>query len=167
MLNDIIKITLDIFKTIQNDYFYYLLIQMIMLAFLVSVSYYFDTKYRNIPNNITYSTMIIGILAKVFFLGAYEAFKGFLFLGIMFCILLILYYVKSIGGGDLKLIMAISILMGLEYTAIIFAISLFIGVFYTVIKVLQSKKLKQIRIPLGMTTFWAVIIWEACLWLFS
>ena len=62
---------------------------------------------------------------------------------ITFLLLLPVYLIKGIGGGDLKLLTSISIFLSTEEMISIVVIAFFIGAFFGLIKVIKKKNLHQ------------------------
>ncbi|WP_435249860.1 prepilin peptidase [Vibrio sp. nBUS_14] len=97
---------------------------LIFVNFLILVSVcFFDGKYRKIPNNLSKTALIFSILVALY--------NGYLLTSISIAILsffvfFILWYVKVIGAGDVKLIGAL--IIGIQPDFVIITL-IFIGFF--------------------------------------
>ncbi|MCL7748017.1 A24 family peptidase [Halalkalibacter alkaliphilus] len=104
-----------------------------LLALFVIIAFYTDVKNSKIPNWLTMSGVLAGLLYHLIFNG----FDGLLFsiLGLVVSggILLLMYVFKALGAGDVKLFAAIGAIAGLHFSlyAIMYSIVFagFIGVF--------------------------------------
>lgn len=86
-----------------------------MLIILLIFAVYFDIAARKIPNKITVSAILCGMIWTTLNSG----FQGFKFslLGILigFAVFLVPYIFNAIGAGDIKLMTAIGAIMGWEF----------------------------------------------------
>jgi|SRR5689334_10906576 prepilin peptidase CpaA len=100
---------------------------MVLTALLVGAAI-FDIRYRRIPNWLTLSGVIAGILLN-WFIGPPEG--GLLYslagLGGAFAIYLFLYLLRAMGAGDVKLMAAVGSLVGLERWFGIFFVTAIVG----------------------------------------
>jgi len=154
------------------------MIQPLLLVLFLGFAFYFDSKTDTIPNKLTYSYIIVGTLYSLATLGP-KVINHLLIALLILVFCLLLYACKALGGGDVKLILAITLLMGWAYTLWLLAISCIVGIFYTIFKLfkVKSQKIpvntnkdrtpsttnKNIRVPLGVTTFWASLVFEGIL----
>lgn len=86
-----------------------------LILFLLT-ALYFDGRFRKIPNWLTVSGAVLGLLIHVVMDGLNGLLFSLLGLVIGFIITLILYLVKAIGAGDVKLFAAIGAFSGTEFT---------------------------------------------------
>lgn len=96
-----------------------------ILIAILAASLVCDLRSRTIPNLITIPAMVLGIIINIMknqVEGIKLSFFGIL---ISFLILIIPFYIGGLGGGDVKLMMAVGALMGpwfalnaLIYTAV-------------------------------------------------
>ncbi len=93
---------------------------IIGILILASVN---DLLYKKIPNWLTYSSLLFGIILQSFFRG----YDGFMFsfqgIGIGFIIPFIIYMAGGFGAGDVKLMAAIGSFVGPKEIFIIFVFS--------------------------------------------
>lgn len=92
------------------DFYIYILAVFILIAF------YLDVRYYKIPNWLTMSAILIGLIYH----GITDGFSGiiFSFLGILAGggILLLFYMFKGVAAGDVKLFAAIGAITGVQFT---------------------------------------------------
>ena len=94
----------------------FLLFDALAVAVAASV---IDVQQRRIPNWLTYSAIVMGLLLRAYYFGwkgMLTAVSGCLLAG---GIVLVFYAVRAMGAGDLKLLAAIGSLVGPHYTVII------------------------------------------------
>jgi Flp pilus assembly protein protease CpaA len=109
---------------------------------------YYDGRWRRIPNFITLPLMVIGILAQIFMRG----WPGFYLslLGILAGagLLLPVYLLRGLGGGDIKLMAAIGACVGLRLIgAVLFLTALSGGVLALLWIILQRSHLQWHPLP--------------------
>lgn len=92
------------------EIYYYILILFIAVAF------YLDVRYQKIPNWLSVSGVVVGLVYHTY-LNGFQGFK-FSFLGMIVgtVILLLLYMFKGVGGGDVKLFSGIGAITGVHFT---------------------------------------------------
>jgi len=88
----------------------YLLISHCLAVALVAVCAWTDIKTRTIFNIITYPTIAAGVAINII-TGKYENIMGSL---IIFAMYLFFFLSGKMGAGDLKLAVALSLLLGLQ-----------------------------------------------------
>ncbi len=89
---------------------YFLLIIYLVIAF------YMDVRYSKLPNWLTISGVVVGL--------AYHTITGiiggllFSLLGLIVStlVLLLMYFIKALGAGDVKLFAGIGAIMGMEFS---------------------------------------------------
>ncbi len=87
-----------------------------ILGVFILIAFYLDVRYYKIPNWLTMSGMIIGLIYH----GIVGGFSGVLFslFGILAGggILLLFYLFKGVAAGDVKLFAAIGAITGVQFT---------------------------------------------------
>ncbi len=102
-------------------------VEVALLALLVGAAIY-DVRYRRIPNWLTVTGVLVGLLLN-FLIGPPEggilfALKG---LGTAFFVYLALYAIRAMGAGDVKLMAAVGALAGVERWFGIFFVTALVG----------------------------------------
>lgn len=83
---------------------------VVLIAFIVSL--YFDLRFQRIPNLLCLSVFFIGIGIQFYFNQFSGVLNGLLGSGLAILILFPLFYFKALGGGDVKLMIAVGMLLG-------------------------------------------------------
>ncbi|MFZ5353632.1 MAG: A24 family peptidase [Bacillota bacterium] len=86
------------------------------MAILISVSLYNDLLYRKIPNKITVSAAVTGLAVNLVANSITGLFDSILAILLGFVLMLIPFLIGGIGGGDVKLIIAIGAISGMRFT---------------------------------------------------
>ena len=155
---------LDLFTMIyinQSNTLIYLFIYLFLLGFAANIDY----KTGLIPDIITFPMLILGSFILIYteinniylpiITTNLNGIISSLYIYILTTTLALIYYFKnpySFGGGDVKLLSAIAILIGLKDTSIILIISSIITTILFLIKRIKSIKLAPI-------IFIAFLIW--------
>lgn len=115
-------------------------IYALLSCILISMSF-IDLEYMEIPDETNVSILFLGLLQLVInYTYPLEFFLGFLVAGGIF-LLIALFTNGSIGGGDIKLIACIGLVLGLKasiFIALYSSILSFIGLAYALIIKKQS-----------------------------
>src|SRR5215471_7426935 len=108
-------------------------VEVILLVLVLGAAVY-DVRYRRIPNWITITGVVIGVSLNTFLAwdrvanngwsGLFFSLKG---LGLGFGVYFILYALRAMGAGDVKLMAAIGSLVGWEDWFGIFVITAIVG----------------------------------------
>ena len=77
---------------------------------------YFDVISARIPNRLTYTAIVVGLLARLALMG----WKGFVagLAGLLLCggMFFVLFMIHAMGGGDVKLMAAVGAWVGYRHT---------------------------------------------------
>lgn len=100
----------------------------ILLTVLILVAAIFDIRYRRIPNWLTVSGVVSGVALNSFL---YQGLPGLQLslagLGVAFGCYLLLYLIRGMGAGDVKLMAAIGAMVGFRDWFGIFLVTAIIG----------------------------------------
>jgi len=131
-----------------------LAVQAILLLMVIVAAVY-DIRYRRIPNWLTASGVLVGLVLNAFLqtpAPAVLSFGGLLFalkgLGLAFGVYFFLYALRAMGAGDVKLMAAVGSLVGWQNWFGIFIVSAVIGGIAALVLSLVKGRLR--------TTFWNV-----------
>lgn len=88
---------------------------------------YFDVVSARIPNRLTYSAMVVALLFRAFLLGWRGVADGLA--GLLLCggVFLILFVIRAMGGGDVKMMAAVGAWVGLQYAGTALIVCALIG----------------------------------------
>ena len=113
---------------------------LITLGFLVIVAMVTDLKSQRIPNKLTFSAAVIGILLNSWLTGV----GGLIFSlqGLMFglVIFIVPYIIGKVGAGDAKLMGAVGAFIGLRGVFIAFIYIAIAGGIYSLFIILSHRK---------------------------
>jgi len=125
---------------------------IILIILALFIAAYIDLNKREIPDWITYPLIVIGFLSSLF----PATFINIIFAAVFFIIGYIAYNKKILGGGDVKLITGIILMLPAQYASIDFIITfLFLSCicalgYYVVAILLKKEKLNiSATIPLA------------------
>jgi prepilin peptidase CpaA len=126
--------------------------QKVVMALIVMLlaAAVFDILYRRIPNWLTVTGVVLG-LAMNAVIGAPEAGLLFSVVGLLvgFTVYAVLYALRAMGAGDVKLMAAIGALVGWERWFGIFFITALIGGVMALILVVSRGRLKKTLFNVG------------------
>ena len=114
-----------------------------LLLLLVAASGFFDLKERKIPNKITFTGILIGILFNIItggWTGLLQSLLG-MFAGL--AIFFLPFVMGGMGAGDVKLMGAIGALMGWEFSVMTALYSAIVGGVMVLIHLLYTGKLRE------------------------
>jgi prepilin peptidase CpaA len=90
-------------------------VHIILLSVFILICFYTDIKSSRIPNAVTVSGTVIGLLYHLFTNGLEGILSSVIGLIIGFSIFFVLYLFGGVGAGDVKLFAAIGALTGTEF----------------------------------------------------
>lgn len=126
---------------------------VLILLILLAIAFYFDLKYRIIPNWLTFGGIAVGIVGH-FILPGWEPLKlSLIGAGFGFVVLLPFFWVGGMGGGDVKLMAAIGALQ--TWPDVFFSLcygGLIGGIMALVILIVKGRFLMSFKL-IGRTIF--------------
>jgi len=117
--------------------------QLIQLTIVLMIAFYTDLKYQLIPNAITLPSIFLGLALNVFFRGAPGFIDGLLGILLGLVLFIIPFIIGGLGGGDVKLIMAIGAIMGMQFNLECIVATVIIGALISLVLILNQRKLKR------------------------
>lgn len=114
-----------------------------LLLLLVAASGFFDLKERKIPNKITFTGILIGILFNIItggWMGLLQSLLG-MFAGL--AIFFLPFVMGGMGAGDVKLMGAIGALMGWQFSLMTALYSALVGGVMVIIHLFYTGKLRE------------------------
>jgi prepilin peptidase CpaA len=124
-------------------------IEVVLLALVLAAAVY-DARYRRIPNWLTLIGVLVGLGLNTFL---YQGWPGLRFalmgLGIGFGVYFILYALRAMGAGDVKLMAGIGALVGWQDWFGIFIITAIIGGVAALLLVLFRGRFKKTLFNVG------------------
>jgi len=130
-------------------------VEAILLTLVLGAAVY-DVRYRRIPNWLTVSGVLIGLALNAF-LGRVDLSPGipalrFSLVGfaVAFGVYVLLYAIRAMGAGDVKLMAAIGTMVGWEDWFGIFLITAIIGGAMALILVVAKKRLQTTLFNVGV-----------------
>jgi len=118
--------------------------EIVVLLIVVIVAAIYDLRYRRIPNWLTASGMLAGLVMNTFLLPIWPGIQlSLLGLATGFGLYFILYALHAMGAGDVKLMGAVGTIVGTSYWFRIFLITAMLGGVMAAIYALLKKRLKE------------------------
>ena len=117
--------------------------EAVLLALVLGAAVY-DVMYRRIPNWLNVLGVLAGIALNTFLFsglaGTWFALKG---LGLAFGIYVVLYALRAMGAGDVKLMAAVGAIVGWENWVGIFILAAIVGGIMSVILAASRGRLRK------------------------
>lgn len=112
-----------------------------ILIILLFTAVFFDVTEKRIPNKITFSTMLVGLILNIVMNGLNGlifSFYGFLMgLGVF----IIPFTLRLMGAGDVKLMASIGVLKGWKFTALSTLSAAIAGIIVVFVYLIYKKRL--------------------------
>jgi prepilin peptidase CpaA len=121
------------------------MIQWGLIITLIGIAFFTDIRHRIIPNWLTFTAVISGIIFHLMAEGMTGLFFSACGLFCGFGILFILYLMGALGAGDVKLFAAIGALAGVEFVmnSIVYAM-IYAGLIGFIILIIQKKFIQRL-----------------------
>jgi prepilin peptidase CpaA len=121
-----------------------------ILFILIIIAFYTDVRYKKLPNWLTASGMLIGIIYHLIQGGANGLVFSFIGLLVGGGIFLILYLFRTVGAGDVKLFAAIGAIVGVEVVLYIMMYSIIFAGILAIIILLFTRTFLHKMLEAGM-----------------
>jgi len=124
-------------------------VEVILLTLVLGAAVY-DVRYRRIPNWLTVSGVLAGLAMNTFL---YEGWRGLRFgligMAAGFGLYMLLYLVRAMGAGDVKLMAAVGAMVGWQDWFGIFVITAVIGGIMAMLLVVAKKRFAKTMWNMG------------------
>jgi len=120
---------------------YIILFVMLIIAFLI------DAKSRIIPNWLTISGIIVGLLYNSYVAGVLGLISAMISMLAGLIIFLLLYALKAVGAGDIKLFAAIGALTNLYFLMFCIAYSIIFAGIIGLTIILYKRRVRNYSFP--------------------
>jgi prepilin peptidase CpaA len=107
---DPLLLTIDFNYMITSQY-----ASIVILAAMLTVALYTDLRWCRIYNKLTLPCILIGLVLNTLYLGYHGLLLSIGGIGLIFLLYITLAPAAGIGGGDIKLMMAVGSLMGVKF----------------------------------------------------
>ena len=123
-------------------------VEAVLLALVLGAAVY-DVRYRRIPNWLSVSGVLIGLALNTFLYQGWPGLRlSLLGLAVAFGVYFLLYALRAMGAGDVKLMAAVGAIMGWQNWFGTFLITAIVGGAMSLILVARRGRVKK--------TFWNV-----------
>ncbi|ADL11780.1 peptidase A24A prepilin type IV [Acetohalobium arabaticum DSM 5501] len=113
----------------------------ILLGIILAVAMWIDIKDKIIPNWLTFSLMLLGLIINL----SIDGWSGLLFslqgLGVGLAIFLIPFVLGGLGAGDVKLVAGIGAVKGVKFVLLDSLVIAIVGGIISLFILIQEKKL--------------------------
>ncbi|WP_235832546.1 A24 family peptidase [Acetivibrio mesophilus] len=120
-----------------------ILIRWVEIAILILVALVSDIRHYKIRNRLTFPFMLIGLVTSLVLEGIPGLFESFIGIVAPFLLLFILYALRMLGAGDVKLFSAIGAVLGYKAVLFIMAYSFLAGGVIAVMIVIINRNAKE------------------------
>lgn len=124
-------------------------VEALLLALVLGAAVY-DVRYRRIPNWLTVTGVLLGLILNAFL---NPTWPGLLFslegLGLGFGIYVVLYALHAMGAGDVKMMAAVGAVVGPQNWFGIFVITAIVGGIMSLILITVRKRVKKTLFNVG------------------
>jgi prepilin peptidase CpaA len=118
-------------------------VEVVLLALVLCAAIY-DVRYRRIPNWLTLSGVLVGIGLNTFLYPVWPGLKfSLLGFGLGFGVYFVLYAMRAMGAGDVKMMAAVGAMVGWEDWFGIFIITAIIGGLAALVLVALRGRMKK------------------------
>lgn len=124
-------------------------IEVVLLALVIAAAVY-DVRYRRIPNWLSLLGVVIGLGLNAFLYQGWPGLRlGLAGMAIGFGIYFVLYAIRAMGAGDVKLMAGIGAMVGWQNWFGIFVLTAMLGGLAALLLVLARKRLQTTLFNVG------------------
>jgi prepilin peptidase CpaA len=124
--------------------FYEFELKVIICIGIVIAGAIIDIRTRKIPNNLTFSLVLTGLIYNVIYSGWSGLYEGFLSLIITLGLLIVPYALGMLGAGDVKLMVGIGVLMGYKFSLLNIFIVIIVGGAYSACVIIKQRNIEYL-----------------------
>lgn len=128
-------------------------LQDYILFILLIIAFYTDVRHKKLPNWLTVSGMLVGVIFHLITAGVDGLIFSFLGLLVGGGIFLLLYLFKTIGAGDVKLFAAIGAIVGVKMVLYIMMYSIIFAGMLSVIILLFTRMFLSKLLQVALFSF--------------
>jgi prepilin peptidase CpaA len=114
-----------------------------LLALVVVTAGAYDLRYRRIPNWLTLTGLVLGLVMNTFLYGIAGLRTAGLGFGLAFLVYLVLFSIRAVRGGDVKLGAAVGTLVGPANWFVIFLLTAVVGALLGLALVIARGRLRK------------------------
>lgn len=115
--------------------------QNLILGIAIALIFYYDGRYRRIPNKITFSLLVFGFVFNIITQGLPGVTFAFLGLITGAALLLIPYLLGGVGAGDVKFLAAVGTVFGYQFVIAAFLYGAVLGGIWSMIVLIRRGSL--------------------------
>lgn len=132
------------------------LIADVLLAGFVFTAGMWDAESRRIPNWLTLGGLAAALAFQALNAGTSGLLRGLSGAGLAFSIYLLLWLLRAVGGGDVKLMAAVGAFAGPLRWVYVFAVSAILGGIIALVLLIATRRLKRTLWNVGfiLMEFW-------------
>jgi prepilin peptidase CpaA len=122
----------------------------IALGLVGSIAGAFDLRYRRIPDWLAIAGFCSGLLMNLWLSGFHGVGTALLGAGVAAAVYLLLYLLRAVGGGDLKLMVAVGSISGPALWLVLFIIASLLGGVFAIVHIVAKARFGRTLSNIGV-----------------